>query len=91
MPDENRMADVTYNTDSFPALVRTLRALISACHPLDSPLIVMGYKERDPSERSLWDMTKEIGIVLEKIGERKGCGYPPVEIWVGILEHSTKK
>ncbi|EIN09425.1 hypothetical protein PUNSTDRAFT_119920 [Punctularia strigosozonata HHB-11173 SS5] len=77
------MADVTYNTDSFPSLIRTLAALVRAGNSHSGPVIVMGYKERDVSERSLWDMAKSIGINFEKIAHKAGCGDPPVEIWIG--------
>jgi hypothetical protein len=31
-------------------------------------------------------MVKGIGIVLEKVGERKGTGRASIEIWVGRVE-----
>ncbi len=77
------MADVTYNTASFPALVRTLDALIRLSPPGRSPTIIMGYKERDPEERTLWDMAKTVGVTFERVGERTGAGREPVEIWIG--------
>lgn len=80
------MADVTYNTSAFPSLVRTLSKLTA--RSTDScvlPLIIMGYKERDPAERSLWDMVHKIGVVLEKVGVRLGSGGVPVEIWIGTV------
>lgn len=87
------MADVTYNTDSFPSLIRTLSNLTCpnktnahwgvARRP---PLIVLGYKERDLSERSLWDLVQEIGISFEQVGEVKGAGAEYVEIWIGQLK-----
>lgn len=88
-----RMADVTYNTSSFPSLIRTLSGLIrlgasaicSGAKPR-SPLILLGYKERDPGERSLWDMVREIGITFGKVGERCGAGGDPVEVWIGVVQ-----
>ncbi|RPD52647.1 hypothetical protein L226DRAFT_460788 [Lentinus tigrinus ALCF2SS1-7] len=77
------MADVTYNTASFPALVRTLDALLHLSPPGRSPTIVLGYKERDSEERTLWEMVKAIGVTFERVGERTGAGREPVEIWIG--------
>ena len=79
------MADVTYNTASFPALVRTLSALVALSPPDSPPTIVLGYKERDPEERTLWEMARasEAGIVFERVGERVGAGREPVEVWIG--------
>ncbi|KAL6301216.1 putative methyltransferase-domain-containing protein [Sparassis latifolia] len=88
------MADVTYNTSSFPSLVRTLSALTGAHREqagdetgiatrLKSPSILLGYKERDSSERILWNMVREIGIVFEQVGERVGSGGEAVEFWIG--------
>ncbi|KAI8996624.1 putative methyltransferase-domain-containing protein [Trametes punicea] len=77
------MADVTYNTASFPSLVRTLSSLIHLSPPSRPPLVVLGYKERDPAERTLWNMTKDIGVTFEQVGERKGAGGQAVEVWIG--------
>ncbi|KAI0766645.1 putative methyltransferase-domain-containing protein [Trametes elegans] len=76
------MADVTYNTASFPSLARTLASLIRLSPPSKPPTVVLGYKERDPGERTLWEMTKDIGINLEKIGEIQGAGGQAVEVWI---------
>lgn len=76
-----RMADVSYNTSSFPALSRTISNLVRLGS--DPPLIVLGYKERDEAERTFWDMMTQIGIHFEKVGERRGAGSFPVEIWLG--------
>jgi len=81
-----RMADVTYNTASFSALINTLSRLIQFSRSKrngQSPLIVMGYKERDAAERALWDMAQEAGINLELVTEVKGAGGKAIEIWVG--------
>ncbi|KAI0351369.1 hypothetical protein OH77DRAFT_950098 [Trametes cingulata] len=80
------MADVTYNTASFPSLVRTLSSLVRLSPPERPPVIVLGYKERDSAERTLWEMAKEIGVSFEKVGERKGAGGQAVEIWIGRCE-----
>jgi hypothetical protein len=88
------MADVTYNTSSFPALLRTLGSLLALCDPhyhraeLDpvapEPLVLLAYKERDPAERQLWDMmARETGVVLECVGKQAGAGGLPVEVWLG--------
>lgn len=80
------MADVTYNTASFPSLIRTLQTIIRGGDPDDnkkSPLVLLGYKERDPAERSLWKMAADIGIALERVDERRGAGGNAVEIWLG--------
>ncbi|KAG5638564.1 hypothetical protein H0H81_011910 [Sphagnurus paluster] len=80
------MADVTYNTASFPALVSTLGRLIRLSKK--PPLVLLGYKERDAAERTLWELAGEIGIHFEKIGERGGAGGAPVEIWLGSVDTS---
>ena len=80
------MADVTYNTASFPSLIRTLESLTRLRDPHGDrppPLVLLGYKERDAAERSLWDMAREIGISFESVGARTGAGGNAVEIWMG--------
>ena len=85
---KHRMADVTYNTASFPSLVRTLSNLIqfNIQKNIDPPVILLGYKERDSEERTLWEMTRGIGVVFERVGERAGSGGKEVEVWVGTVE-----
>ncbi|KAF8074692.1 putative methyltransferase-domain-containing protein [Lyophyllum atratum] len=78
------MADVTYNTSSFPSLVNTLSKLVQLGSK--PPLVVLGYKERDAAERTLWDLVEEIGIRFEKIGERVGAGGAPIEVWLGKVK-----
>lgn len=74
------LADVTYNTASFPALCKTLKTLVtSAPRP---PIVLLGYKERHPDERVLWTMAKDMGLDFVKVGERAGAGGAAVEIWV---------
>jgi hypothetical protein len=75
------MSDVTYNTVSFPALLATLSKL--SARGTKPPVILLGYKERDEAERSLWSMMEEIGVRLEKIGLRHGFAEPAIEIWTG--------
>lgn len=81
------MADVTYNTSSFPSLIRTLDKLLhlGVGDDRQSPIVLLGYKERHAEERTLWDMTGDIGIDLQKLDERVGAGEPPVEIWAARL------
>lgn len=95
-----RMADVTYNTDIFPALLRTLHALLqiprvdtaanesestSAPSLRTSPLVVLAYKERDPGERNLFMQARKLGIVFELVDNIPGAGGMPVEIYIGGL------
>ncbi|KAH6916111.1 putative methyltransferase-domain-containing protein [Coprinopsis sp. MPI-PUGE-AT-0042] len=75
------MADVTYNTSSFPVLVNTLRSIVEA-NPDTRPCFLLGYKQRDESERSLWDMAKAIGLHFAQVGEIPGYGGAPIEIWI---------
>ncbi|KAI0083752.1 putative methyltransferase-domain-containing protein [Irpex rosettiformis] len=80
------MADVAYNTASFASLIRTMDRILSLGDNSDqtsSPLVLLGYKERDATERSLWDMLLSIGVELKKIGEKVGAGGCPVEVWIG--------
>jgi len=75
------MSDVTYNTDSFPALLSATSKLLQVGK--EPPVILLGYKERDEAERSLWNMMENIGVHLEMIGLRQGFTDPPIEIWYG--------
>lgn len=87
------MADVTYNTASFPSLVQTFSRLIqlsaaSSDHKTHKPpLFLLGYKERDESERTLWDLARiDAGITFTRVGGRSGSGGNEVEIWIGRVE-----
>ena len=78
---------MTYNTASFPSLLRTLLYLVQLnvkCSR-SPPVVILGYKERDPDERSLWGMLgSEVGIHLEKVGECEGWPEStPIELWIG--------
>ncbi|KAJ7434215.1 hypothetical protein B0H11DRAFT_2119071 [Mycena galericulata] len=73
------MADVSYNTASFPSLVRTVKGLVNLNEK--KPRVVVGYKERDMSERELWAMLDTAGIKLTLVGRRRGSGGMAVEIW----------
>ncbi|KNZ77369.1 UPF0665 family protein C23C4.06c [Termitomyces sp. J132] len=77
------MADVTYNTASFPSLVRTLSNLMKIGKV--PPLVLLGYKERDSTERSLWDLASDFGLSLQRAGISAGGGGTPVEIWLGQM------
>lgn len=89
------MADVAYNTSSFPALLSTLASLLALYDHGDGtvaearePLVLLAYKERDPGERRLWDMmTSSVGIALEQVSSEAGAGGAPVEIWMGEKIH----
>lgn len=88
------MADVTYNTASFPSLIHTLRTLLELSDPdgnNTSPLVLLGYKERDPAERTLWDMAADIGVTFEKVGERVGAGGDSVEVWLARARNGSSK
>lgn len=87
------MADVTYNTASFPALIGTLSRLIMfsmSVTPAKPPLIILGYKERDVAERTLWEMAEKIGIRFEEVAQIPGAEGPPVEVWVGTVLVNTQ-
>lgn len=80
------MADVTYNTASFPALIGTLSRLVQHWKQRRDgrpPRVLMGYKERHPDERSLWDRAKDIALHFQQVGQVVGAGGNQVEIWLG--------
>lgn len=96
------MADVTYNPSSFPSLVRTLAALLLTPRSASKkpPLLLLGYKQRDPAERTLWALVKDAvpGLEWVRIGARNGASAPggkknayepegrgPVEVWLGRI------
>ncbi len=84
------MADVTYNTASFPALVGTMKKLSSLPDSSEGsrrpPLVLLAYKERHPDERTLWSMIKGIGLSLTEIARIPGAGGAPVEIYLGKFD-----
>lgn len=81
------MADVTYNSDSFPGLIGTLSRLSRLRRdPSRGPTVLLAYKERDPDERRLWDMARDIGLHFQEVGRIKGAGGMPVEIYVGAFQ-----
>ena len=81
------MADVTYNTTSFPSLLRTLDRLSKL--RATPPAVLLAYKERDPDERRLWGMAAEIGLVFDKLTDVPGYGGMPVEVYVGRFGSSA--
>ncbi|KAJ8585180.1 hypothetical protein M405DRAFT_773229 [Rhizopogon salebrosus TDB-379] len=86
------MADVTYNTASFPSLIGTLSRLIRfsmSVSPVKAPLIILGYKERDAAERTLWEMAEKIGIHFEEVARVPGADESSVEVWVGTMVVDT--
>ncbi|WVQ74544.1 hypothetical protein IAR50_004145 [Cryptococcus sp. DSM 104548] len=85
MPELIIAADVTYNTDSFPALLSTLTSLLLPLKDGRHPLLVLAYKQRDLAERGLWEMLKKKGIGMVLIDKVQGAeeGYGETEIWVG--------
>ncbi|KAH0826461.1 hypothetical protein J3R83DRAFT_5461 [Lanmaoa asiatica] len=48
-----------------------------------SPRVLMGYKERHPDERSLWDRAKGTDLYFQQVAHVNGAGGDPVEIWLG--------
>ncbi|EJU01127.1 hypothetical protein DACRYDRAFT_53600, partial [Dacryopinax primogenitus] len=76
------MSDVTYNTASFSALLKTMRSLrqLSRDANVDT-LAVLAYKERDIAERELWAMMEKEGFQFAKLEEITGHGGQPVELW----------
>lgn len=93
------MADVTYNVDMFPALLRTLGGLlklppsdyisVTALEPFNTsttrrPLVLLAYKERHPAERSLFELArKQLGIDFQPVGNVPGVGGCCIEIYIG--------
>jgi len=75
------MSDVTYNTASFPALLKTLKNLLRV-----SPRarVIIAYKERHEAERAAWEMFEtEAKLSMHKVEEIPGLAGMPVEIWLG--------
>jgi len=91
------MADVTYNVDVFPALLRTLRALLALAVSQNSlggtnrapPFVLLAYKERDPAERSLFDHARQLGVLFEQVASIPGAGGAPIEIYLALYLNSN--
>jgi hypothetical protein len=76
-------ADVTYNTASFPCLVRTLDALLSSSGDRPAPPLLLAYKQRDLGERDLWGMLEEKGISAALVDRVQGAeDVGETEIWI---------
>ncbi|EIW66798.1 hypothetical protein TREMEDRAFT_70051 [Tremella mesenterica DSM 1558] len=79
-------ADVTYNTASFPSLLRTISSLLMTPEGNMQPVLLLAYKERDPGERELWDMLRDAGVNMKLVDKVRGCEEGEegtVEIWSG--------
>lgn len=68
--------------------MQTLSALLQPSPPdSQAPLLLLAYKERDPSERELWQMARERGIWMEKVdvitGHERHGAEGATEIWIG--------
>jgi hypothetical protein len=77
------MADVTYNTSSFPSLIRTVDSvlrLVPGCE------VVLAYKERHETERRILGMFESIGLRMRKIDHIYGFGAAEVEVWLGGVD-----
>ncbi|KIO30359.1 hypothetical protein M407DRAFT_224737 [Tulasnella calospora MUT 4182] len=75
------LADVTYNRDVFPALLRTLISLLQRGGGCTR--VVMGYKQRDAAERTFWTASREMGVELVEVGRVGGVeDSAAVEIWM---------
>ncbi|KAF8608640.1 hypothetical protein BDV93DRAFT_485876 [Ceratobasidium sp. AG-I] len=87
------MADVTYNTASFPALLDTVTNLLRGPKPdslAPSPMILLAYKCRDAAERTLWHDASVRGILFVQVDQIKGVREPAVEVWLGGWEKDVK-
>ncbi|KEP54419.1 putative methyltransferase [Rhizoctonia solani 123E] len=85
------MADVTYNTASFGALLDTVTGLLRGpSAPGLSAVVLLAYKSRDPAERTLWIDAQRRGIVFVLVDTVKGVQEPAVEIWLGGWERDVK-
>jgi hypothetical protein len=80
-------ADVTYNTASFPHLLKTLCALLKATSHIvagKQPVVLLAYKQRDVAEKGLWALLDDEGIIMEPVSTVRGAEEEgPVEIWIG--------
>lgn len=57
--------------------------------PEKAPLIILGYKERDAAERTLWEIAEKIGIHFEEVAKVPGADGFPVEVWAGTAVVDT--
>ncbi|CAE6439137.1 unnamed protein product [Rhizoctonia solani] len=85
------MADVTYNTASFGALLDTVTGLLRGpSAPGLSAIVLLAYKSRDPAERTLWIDAQNRGLAFVLVDTVKGVREPAVEIWLGGWERDVK-
>ncbi|CAE6483846.1 unnamed protein product [Rhizoctonia solani] len=85
------MADVTYNTASFTALLDTVTGLLRGpSAPGSSAIVLLAYKCRDPAERTLWIDALSRGITFVQVDTIRGAREPAVEIWLGGWEQDVK-
>ncbi|CAE6416749.1 unnamed protein product [Rhizoctonia solani] len=85
------MADVTYNTASFGALLDTLAGLLKGPSGSgSSPIVLLAYKCRDPEELTLWENALARGISFVRVDTVRGVREPAVEIWLGGWEQDVR-
>ncbi|KAG6873509.1 hypothetical protein C0995_014777 [Termitomyces sp. Mi166 len=77
-------AVLDWDDDALPDFVKEFPEGFDAIMQLgkEPPFVLLGYKERDSTERSLWDLVDDIGLSLQKVGDSAGAGGTPVEIWL---------
>lgn len=84
---KNSLADVTYNTVMFPALLRTLDALVHTVVASSGgdTLLILAYKERDAAERTLFILAIAVDIRFELVTTIAGAGGNPIEIYIAVV------
>ena len=80
------MADVTYNTSSFPSLLRTVDSILRLA---PSCQVVLAYKERHEAEGEIWGMFEGVGLRMQKIDQVHGFGGAEVQVWLGGVDRVT--
>ncbi|WWC97053.1 hypothetical protein V866_003930 [Kwoniella sp. B9012] len=87
LPELVIAADVTYNTSAFPSLLQTLISLLTPSSDR-IPILVLAYKQRDPSERDLWKMLNDNGIKMTLVDKVVGAEVDQgeTEIWIGRMK-----
>ncbi|WVQ64817.1 uncharacterized protein L199_002986 [Kwoniella botswanensis] len=87
LPELVIAADVTYNTSAFPSLLQTLISLLTPSSDR-IPILVLAYKQRDPSERDLWKMLNDNGIKMTLVDKVVGSEIDQgeTEIWIGRMK-----
>lgn len=82
------MADVTYNTSSFPSLLRTVDSVLRLAPGCE---VVLAYKERHETERGIWGMFESIGLRMQKVDQIYGFGGAQVEVWLGGVDNDISQ